>query len=124
MRPQVSIGPDLPLAIALPTHQEIDSKWTGWHVWAVDLHRESNGYLRLNVFIDPTDGTKPGAVLEFFLGSLGRTASPKFIALASACGLRGRITSVEQLEGRDFSMRNGGKRSIDYGPLQSGLAQR
>lgn len=123
MRQQISIGTDLPIAVALPTHEEIDGKWTGWRVWAVDLHRESNGNLRLCVFADPADGKKqPSTVFEFLLGPLGRTASPKFVAFASGCGLRGLITSVDQLEGRHFATRNGGKRSVDFGPLSNALA--
>ncbi|TWF49638.1 hypothetical protein [Neorhizobium alkalisoli] len=123
MRPQISIGNDLPIAIKLPTHEEFDQKWIGWRVWAVDLHRETDGNLRLCVFADHANGSKqPSTVFEFLLGPLGRTASPKLVAFAAACGMRGFITSVDQLEGRYFSTRNSGKRSIDFGPLSNALA--
>ncbi|MQY45339.1 hypothetical protein GAO09_04570 [Rhizobiales bacterium RZME27] len=122
MRPQISIGNDLPISITLPTPDDVEKKWVGWRVWAVDLHRDADRKLRLNVFADPIDGPKQQEVFEFFLGPLGQTASPRFTALAVACGIRTRLTSVDQLEGRYFATRNGGKLSIDFGSLEFALA--
>lgn len=123
MRPQISIGNDLPISISLPTHEEVEKKWVGWYVWGVDLHRDVDRKLRLNVFADPINGRIGQEVFEFFLGSRGQTASPRFTAFAVACGMRGGIAAVDQLEGRYFATRNGGKLSIDFGPLSNAIAK-
>ncbi len=113
-----------PLNITLPDGA-VDNRWVGWRIWAIDHHKEKSGIFRLNVFVDPADGSKPtvSQVFEFRLTTDGLRASDRFRSLALACGIRGKITSTRELEGRYFASRGRGVMPSDFGPLVLALKQ-
>ncbi|MGM4980865.1 hypothetical protein [Rhizobium sp. 11_C7_N12_5] len=113
-----------PLNIALPDGT-LDGCWTGWKIWAIDHHKEEASIFRLNVFVDPADGSKPkiARVFEFRLSVDGTRASDRFRALALACGIRATVRSTRELEGRYFAARNRGASPSDFGPLELALKQ-
>lgn len=91
--------------------------WVGWRVTSVAIEQDIDDIARIAVAAEPVGaGYREPRSFDFVTGSTDRH-SPRFLALMSASGIRGRIDDDRELIGRFFATRNGGETARDFGPL-------
>ncbi|CAI2935042.1 YbeD family protein [Aminobacter niigataensis] len=95
--------------------------WSGWRVYVAGFEPDLvDGATELKVFASrfPSEGGNDLG-LTFLIG---RGNSERLDALTRAVGLE-RLDHPRQLEGRYFSVRDGGRTAADFAPLDRAISQ-
>ncbi|WFS02793.1 hypothetical protein [Rhizobium tumorigenes] len=95
--------------------------WTGWRVFAVDIHDAVDGLARAVVFVELITDSKQTRIFEFMVDEAGVRRSPRFDAFLHACGMVERVDDTREIEGRYFAARGEGETATDFGALALAL---
>jgi hypothetical protein len=92
--------------------------WSGFEVFAVEVEPAADELSNIKAYCAPVAAPHSQTlVLEFLTDTGDKRRSPRFDAFLSACGVKERVDDTREIEGRYFSVRNGGRIAADFGPL-------
>lgn len=92
--------------------------WSGFGVFAVEVEPAADELSHIKAYCAPVGAPHSETfVVEFLTDTGEKRRSPRFDAFLAACGVKERVDDTREIEGRYFSVRNGGRNAKDFGPL-------